>query len=132
MKKFEIRVNGDVEHVSVNDFFSFSVKYHDVLRSDEVLQDGEKTIIRRSAFGIWLIGDNEFFIGENDRWRNMTDELSFFLDRTNPDSMLAPISLKMLFVAIADSVRNGRWKASSGASHEHSIRIDEIARRYTV
>ena len=100
MREVEIIVNEDVEIISVNDFFTFSVKYHNLSSTADTIPESEKLIVRWSTTGIWLIGDNELLIGEDGNWRDISKELSFFLEWQNPDSIHSPISLKMLFYAI--------------------------------
>ena len=129
MRKIEIIVNEDAEIVSVNDFFTFSVKYHNLSSSANTIHESEKLIVSWSTTGIWLIDDNELYIKESNSWRDVTKDLSFFLDWQNPDSTHSPISLKMLFDAIVDSLKHDYWK-DFGSCNEHSIRITEIAQHY--
>ena len=130
MREVEIIVNEDAEIVSVNDFFTFSVKYHNLSSTADTSTESEWLIVNWSTTGIWLIDDNELYIkGERD-WRDTSKELSFFLEWQNPDSIHYPISLKMLFYAIVDSLKHDRWK-SFGTYQGHSIRISEIAQHYS-
>ena len=78
----------------------------------------------------WLIGDDELLIEEDGNWRDVSKELSFFLEWQNPDSIHSPISLKMLFYAIVDSLKHDSWK-TFGSYQEHSIKISEIAQHYS-
>lgn len=130
MREVEIIVNEDSEIVSVNDFFTFSVKYHNLSSTADTVTESEKIIVRWSTTGIWLIGD-DLLIGEGDgNWRDASDELSFFLKWQTPDSIHSPISLKMLFYAIVDSLKHDYWKTPCGTYQEHSIKISEIAQHY--
>ena len=131
MRKIEIIVNEDAEIVSVNDFFTFSVKYHNLSSSANTIHESEKLIVSWSTTGIWLIDDNELYIKESNSWRDVTKDLSFFLDWQNPDSVHFPISLKMLFDAIVDSLKHDYWKTPFGEYQEHSIRISEIVQHYS-
>lgn len=131
MREVEIIVNEDVEIIFVNDFFTFSVKYHNLSSTADTIPESEKLIVRWSTTGIWLIGDNELLIGEDGNWRDISKELSFFLEWQNPDSIHSPISLKMLFYAIVDSLKYDYWKTPLGTYQEHSIRISEIAQHYS-
>lgn len=130
MKEVEIIVNEDAEIVSVNDFFTFSVKYHKLSSTADTIPESEKLIVRWSTTGIWLIGDDELLIEEDGNWRDVSKELSFFLEWQNPDSIHSPISLKMLFYAIVDSLKHDSWK-TFGSYQEHSIKISEIAQHYS-
>lgn len=129
MREVKIIVNEDAETVSVNDFFTFSVKYHNLSSTANTIPESERVIVRWSTTGIWLIDDNEFLIEEDGNWKDVSEELSFFLRWQNPDSI--PISLKMLFYAIADSLKHDYWKTALGGYQEHSIRISEIAQHYS-
>lgn len=131
MREVEIIVNEDTEIVSVNDFFTFSVKYHNLSSTADTIPERERVIIHWSTTGIWLIDDNELLIEEDGSWRNVSKELSFFLEWQNPDSTHSPISLRMLFYAIVDSLKHDYWKTPFGAYQEHSIRISEIAQHYS-
>ena len=130
MREVEIIVNEDAEIVSVNDFFTFSVKYHNLSSTADTIPESEKLIVRWSTTGIWLIGDDELLIEEDGNWRDVSKELSFFLEWQNPDSIHSPISLKMLFYAIVDSLKHDRWK-TFGSFQEHYIRISEITQYYS-
>lgn len=130
MREVKIIVNEDAEIVSVNDFFTFSVKYHNLSSTADTIPESEKLIVRWSTTGIWLIGDDELLIEEDGNWRDVSKELSFFLEWQNPDSIHSPISLKMLFYAIVDSLKHDSWK-TFGSYQEHSIRISEIAQHYS-
>ena len=57
MREVKIIVNEDAEIVSVNDFFTFSVKYHNLSSTADTIPESEKLIVRWSTTGIWLIGD---------------------------------------------------------------------------
>lgn len=129
MREVEIIVNEDAEIVSVNDFFTFSVKYHNLSSTANTIPESERVIVGWSTTGIWLIDDNELLIEENGNWRDVSEELSFFLRWQNPDSI--PISLKMLFYAILDSLKHDYWKTPFGAYQDHSIRISEISQHYS-
>lgn len=130
MREVEIIVNEDAEIVSVNDFFTFSVKYHNLSSTADTIPESERVVVRWSTTGIWLIDDDELLIKEDGSWRNISEELSFFLEWQNPDSIHSPISLKMLFYAIVDSLKYDSWK-TFGSYQEHSIRISEIAQHYS-
>lgn len=131
MREVEIIVNEEyVETVSVDDFFTFSVKYHNLSSTADTIHESERVIIHQSTTGIWLIGDNELLIGEDGNLRDISKELSFFLEWQNPDSIHSPISLKMLFYAIVDSLKHDSWK-SFDSYQGHSIRISEIAQHYS-
>lgn len=131
MREIEIIVNEEyVETVSVDDFFIFSVKYHNLSSTADTIHESERVIIHQSTTGIWLIGDNELLIGEDGNLRDISKELSFFLEWQNPDSIHSPISLKMLFYAIVDSLKHDSWK-SFDSYQGHSIRISEIAQHYS-
>ena len=131
MREIKIIVNEDVEIVSVNDFFTFSIRYHNLSSAANTIPESAKTIVRWSTTGIWLIGDDELFIEEADNWVDVSEELSFFLEWQNPDSRHSPISLKMLFNAIVDSLKHDYWKTPLGAYQEYSIGISEIAQHYS-
>lgn len=129
MREIKIIVNEDAEIVSANDFFTFSIKYHNLSSTASTIHESERVIVGWSTTGIWLIDDNEFLIEEDGNWRDVSEELSFFLRWQNPDSI--PISLKMLFYAIVDSLKHDYWKTPFGAYKEHSIRISEISQHYS-
>lgn len=130
MREVKIIVNEDAEIVAVNDFFTFSVKYHNLSSTADTIHESEKLIVSWSTTGIWLIDDDEFLIEENGNWRDVSKELSFFLEWQNPDSIHSPISLKMLFYAIVDSLKHDSWK-TFGSFQEHYIRISEITQYYS-
>ena len=131
MREVKIVVNEDAEIVSVNESFTFSVKYHNLSSTSDTIPERERVIIHWSTTGIWLIDDNELLIEEDSSWRDVSKELSFFLEWQNPDSTHSPISLRMLFYAIVDSLKHDYWKTPFGAHQEHSIRISEIAQHYS-
>lgn len=131
MREVEIIVNEDSETVSVDDFFTFSIRYHNLSSTADTIPERERVIVHWSTTGIWLIDDNELLIEEDGSWRDVSKELSFFLDWQNPDSTLSPISLRMLFYAIVDSLKHDYWKTPFGAYQEHSIRISEISQHYS-
>ena len=130
MREVKIIVNEDAEIVAVNDFFTFSVKYHNLSSTADTIHESEELIVSWSTTGIWLIDDDEFLIEEDGNWRDVSKELSFFLEWQNPDSIHSPISLKMLFYAIVDSLKHDSWK-TFGSFQEHHIRISEIAQYYS-
>ena len=130
MREVKIIVNEDAEIVAVNDFFTFSVKYHNLSSTADTIHESEKLIVSWSTTGIWLIDDDEFLIEEDGNWRDVSKELSFFLEWQNPDSIHSPISLKMLFYAIVDSLKHDSWK-TFGSFQEHYIRISEITQYYS-
>lgn len=129
MKEFEIVVNEETEIISVNDFFTFSIKYHNLSSISDTITESEKIIVRWSTTGIWLIDDDELLIKEDGDWKDVSEEFSFFLDWHNPDSAHCSISLRMLFNAVVDGLKYNKWK-TFGSFHEHSIRIIEIAQHY--
>lgn len=129
MKEFEIVVNEETEIISVNDFFTFSIKYHNLSSISDTITESEKIIVRWSTTGIWLIDDDELLIKEDGDWKDVSEEFSFFLDWYNPDSAHCSISLRMLFNAVVDGLKYNKWK-TFGSFHEHSIRIIEIAQHY--
>lgn len=131
MREVEIIVNENAEIVSVNDFFTFSVKYHNLSSTVNTIPESERVIVGWATTGIWLIDDNELLIEEDGNWRDVSEELLFFLEWQNPDSIHSPISLKMLFYAIIDSLKHDYWKTPLGGYQEHSIRISEIAQHYS-
>lgn len=131
MREIEIIVNEDAEIVSVDDFFTFSVRYHNLSSTADTMPERERVIIHWSTTGIWLIDDNKLLIEEDGSWRDVSKELSLFLEWQNPDSIHSPISLRMLFYAIVDSFKHDYWKTPLGAYQEHSIRISEIAQHYS-
>lgn len=131
MREFEIIVNEDAEIVSVDDFFTFSVRYHNLSSAANTIPESDRVIIGWSTTGIWLIDDDELLIEENGDWRDVSTNLSSFLKWQNPDSIHSPISLKMLFNAIVDSLKHDYWKTPLGGYQEHSIRISEIAQHYS-
>ena len=131
MREVEIIVDEDSEIVSVDDFFTFSVRYHNLSSTADTIPERERVIVHWSTTGIWLIDENELLIEEDGNWRNVSKELSFFLEWQNPDSTHFPISLRMLFYAIVDSLKHDSWKTPLGAYQEHSIRISEIAQHYS-
>ena len=131
MREVKIIVNEDAEIVAVNDFFTFSVKYHNLSSTAFIIPESEKLIVRWSTTGIWLIGDNELLIEEDGNWRDVSKELSFFLEWQNPDTTHSSISLRMLFYAIVDSLKHDYWKTPFGTYQGHSIRISEIAQHYS-
>ena len=130
MREVKIIVNEDAEIVAVNDFFTFSVKYHNLSSTADTIHESEKLIVSWSTTGIWLIDDDEFLIEVDGNWRDVSKELSFFLEWQNPDSIHSPISLKMLFYAIVDSLKHDSWK-TFGSFQEHHIRISEITQYYS-
>ena len=79
MREVKIIVNEDAEIVSVNDFFTFSVKYHNLSSTADTIPESERVVVGWSTTGIWLIDDDEFLIKEDGSWRNISKELSFFL-----------------------------------------------------
>lgn len=130
MREVKIIVNEDAELISVNEFFTFSVKYHNLSSTADTIHESEKLIVSWSTTGIWLIDDDELLIEEDGNWKDVSKELSFFLEWQNPDSIHSPISLKMLFYAIVDSLKNDSGK-TFGSYQEHSIRISKIAQHYS-
>lgn len=131
MREIKIITNEDIESVSVNDFFSFSVKYYNLSNTADTTKESDRIIVRWPTTGIWLIDNNKFFIEEDNKWKDMSEELSFFLEWQNPDSTHSPISLKMLFYAIVDSLKHDYWKTPLGEYQEHSIRISELTQHYS-
>ena len=131
MREVKIIVNGNSEIVSADDFFTFSVRYYNLSSTTDTIPERERVIVHWSTTGIWLIDDNELLIEEDGSWRDVSKELSFFLEWQNPDSTHSPISLRMLFYAIVDSLKHDYWKTPFGAYQEHSIRISEIAQHYS-
>ncbi len=126
MRKVEIRVNENVEIISVDEFTTFSVKYYDQYSSRNTVLESEETIVDWATTGIWLMNDNKLLIKENGSWTDVSGRISTFLDWQNPDDIEFPISLKMLFNAVVDSLKgNGRH------SIKHSIRISEIYKHYS-
>lgn len=130
MREVKIIVNEDVEIVSVNDFFTFSVKYHNLSSTADTIPEKERVIVHWATTGIWLIDDNELLVEEDGSWGDISKELSFFLEWQNPDSIHSPISLRMLFYAIVDSLKHDSWK-SFDSYQGHSIKIPEIAQHYS-
>lgn len=130
MREVEIIVNENVEIVSVNDFFTFSIKYHNLSSAADTILERERVIVHWATTGIWLIDDNELLVEEDGSWMDISKELSFFLEWQNPDSIHSPISLKMLFYAIVDSLKHDYWKTPLRTYQEHSIRITEIVQHY--
>lgn len=131
MREIAIIDNEDAEMVSVNDFFTFSVKYHNLSSTANTIPESERVVVRWITTGIWLIGDDELLVEEDGNWRDVSKELSFFLELHNPDSIHSSISLKMLFNAIVDSIKHDYWKTPFGENQEYSIRISEIAQHYS-
>ena len=130
MREVKIIVNGNSEIVSADDFFTFSVRYYNLSSTTDTIPERERVIVHWSTTGIWLIDDNELLIEEDGSWRDVSKELSFFLEWQNPDSIHSPISLKMLFYAIVDSLKHDSWK-TFGSFQEHYIRISEITQYYS-
>lgn len=130
MREIEIIVNEFTEIVSVDYFFSFSIKYHNLSSTADTISERERLIVNWSTTGVWLKGENELLIKGERSWRDVSKDLLFFLDWQNPDSTHSPISLKMLFYAIIDSLKHDRWK-SFDTYQGHSIRISEIAQHYS-
>lgn len=130
MREFEIIIDEEDKIISVHDFFTFSVKYHNLSSTTDTIPESEKVVVGWSTTGIWLIDDNELLIEEDGNWRDVSEELSFFLEWQNPDSIHSPISLRMLFYAIVDSLKYDYWK-NFGSYQEHSIRISEISQHYS-
>ena len=50
MKEFEIVVNEETEIISVNDFFTFSIKYHNLSSISDTITESEKIIVRWCIF----------------------------------------------------------------------------------
>lgn len=129
MRNIEIIVDEDSEIVSVNDFFTFSVKYHNLSSRANVIPESDKVIVGLSTTGIWILDDNKLLIEESSNWRDVSENLSFFLEWQNEDSIHSPISLRMLFDAIVDSLKHDSWK-TFGTYQDHSIRIFELCYHY--
>ena len=129
MREIAIIINEDEEKkVFVHDLFSFSIKYHNQSSRRNTIPESEKIIITLSTTGIWLIDEDELLIEEDGEWWDKSDELSFFLRWQNPDSINSPLTLKMLFYSIVESIIQDRHRS---CGYGHSIRIEDIGRSYS-
>ena len=129
MREFEIKINKNVEFVSVDDFFEFSVKYYDLYSSTNTVLESKEFIVDWYTSGIWLINDNKLLIKKDGNWIDISERISTFLDWQNPDAIEFPISLKMLFNATVDSLKGNGHDGPHVINQ--SIRISEIAKLYS-